>query len=42
MFIVAYKSVLLYGPEAWTMTKAEEKILDGTYTKMLRMVLGVS
>ena len=24
------------------MTKAQEKSLDGTYTKMLRMVLGVS
>ena len=32
----------MYGSEAWTMTKAQEKNLDGTYTKMLRMVLGVS
>ena len=24
------------------MTKAQEKSLDGTYTKMLRMVLGVT
>ena len=42
MFIAACESVLLYGSEAWTMTKAQEKSLDGTYTKMLRMVLGVS
>ena len=42
LFIAACESVLLYGSEAWTMTKAQEKSLDGTYTKMLRMVLGVS
>ena len=35
-------SVLLCSSEAWTMTKAQEKSLDGTYTKILRMVLGVS
>ena len=42
MFIAACEPVLPYGSEAWTMTKAREKSLDGTYTKMLRMVLGVS
>ena len=42
MFIAACESVLLYGSETWTLTKAQEKSLDGTYTKMLRMVLGVS
>ena len=26
----------------WTLTRAQEKSLDGTYTKMLRMVLGVT
>ena len=35
-------SVLLYGSETWTLTKAQEKSLDGTYTKMLRMELGIS
>ena len=30
--IVHCESVLLYGWEAWTMTKAQEKSLDGTYT----------
>ena len=34
--------ILLYGSEAWTLTRAQEKSLDGTYTKMLRLVLGVS
>ena len=42
LFIAACESVLLYGAETWTLTKAQEKSLDGTYTKMLRMVLGVS
>jgi len=42
LFIAVCESVLLYGSETWTLTKAQEKILDGTYTKMLRMVLGIS
>jgi len=42
LFIAACESVLLYGSETWTLTKAQEKSLDGTYTKMLRMVLGVT
>ena len=42
LFIAACESVLLYGSEAWTMTKAQEKSLDGTNTKMVRMVLGLS
>ena len=42
LFIAACESVLLYGSEAWTMTKAQKKSLEGTYTKMLHMVLGVS
>ena len=42
LFIAACESVLLYGSETWTLKKAQEKSLDGTYTKMLRMVLGIS
>ena len=38
---VACESFLLYGLEARTLTKAKEKSLDGTYTRMLRMVLGI-
>ena len=42
MFIATCESVLLYGSEAWTMTKAQEKSLDGTYTRMLSIVPGIS
>ena len=35
-------SILLYGSEIWTVTKAMEKKLDGCYTKILRMVFNVS
>ena len=42
LFIAACESVLLYGSEVWTMTKAQEQSLDGTQTKMLRRVPGVS
>ena len=38
---MAVESVLLYGCEAWTLNKTIEKQLDGTYTKMLRMVLNL-
>ena len=41
-FIAACESVLLDGSETWTLAKAQEKSLDGTYTKMFRMVLGIS
>ena len=40
--IAACELVLLHGSEAWKMTKAQEKSLDGTNTKMVRMVLGLS
>ena len=39
IFIAACESVLLYG-SSWT--KAQDNSLDGTYTKMSRMVLAVS
>ena len=50
LLIAACESVLLYGSETWTLTKAQKKSLrektilkqDGSYTKMLRMVLGMS
>ena len=40
--MAAVESVLLYGSEAWTLTNALEKSLDGTYTRMLRVVKGVA
>ena len=42
LFIAACELVLLYGSETWTLTKAQEKSLDWTYTRMFRMVLGIS
>ncbi|XP_066915257.1 uncharacterized protein [Clytia hemisphaerica] len=41
-FRAVIESILLYGSAAWTLTKAHEKMLDGTYTRMLRAVLNIS
>ena len=41
-FRATVESVLLYGAECWTMTGNMRERLDGTYTKMLRVVQGVS
>ena len=32
----------MYGSSTWTLTKAQEKTLDGTYTRMLRAALNLS
>ena len=40
-FVATVESILLYGCEAWTLTKAMEKSLDGTYTRMLRRALNM-
>ena len=42
LFTATVESVLLYGSEAWTITKALKKKIDGCYTRMLRMSLGIS
>ena len=42
LFMSSVESILLYGSETWTVTKAMEEKLDGCYTKMLRMVFNVS
>ena len=42
LFVSTVESVLLYGSEAWTLTVADEKALDGLYTRMLRRALNVS
>jgi hypothetical protein len=42
LFISTIETVLLYGSETWTLTKALTKQIDGCYTRMLRMVLNVS
>ena len=36
------ESVLLYGCEALTLTKSTEKMIDGTYTRLLRSARNVS
>ena len=41
-FHATVETVLLYGCEAWTLTKALTKTLDGTYTRMLRKVQNIS
>ena len=40
-FVACVESILLYGCEAWAMTVALEKSLNGTYTRMLRKALNV-
>ena len=39
-FRAIVESVLLYGSETWTLTKAMGKRLNGAYTRMLRVALG--
>ena len=41
-FRATVESVLLYGAESWTMTGKMRDKLDGNYTRMLRVILGVS
>ena len=42
LFVSAVERGLLYGCEAWTLTVADAKSLDGLYTRMLRMALDVT
>ena len=39
---VIIEIVLLYGSENWTINKSLEKIINGCYIKLLRMVLNIS
>ena len=41
-FFATVESVLLYGSEAWTLTPALEKSLNGCYTRMLRAAFNIS
>jgi hypothetical protein len=38
LFRATTETILLYGCPTWTLTQREEKALDGTYTRMLRIV----
>ena len=40
-FVETVESILLYGCEAWALTDALERSLDGTYTRMLRKALNI-
>ena len=40
-FVATVESILLYGCETWTLTEADEKSLNGTYTRMLRKAVNV-
>ena len=42
LFRTTVEAILLYGAETWTLTSAMEKQLDGCYSRMLRMALGIS
>ena len=41
LFRATAETTLLYGSTTWSLTKADEKSLDGAYTRMLRMVENV-
>ena len=41
LFQATVETVLLYGAEAWMMTKGLERALNGTYTRLLRYALGI-
>ena len=38
LFRATTETIVLMGSSAWTLTKAEEKVHDGTYTQILRLV----
>ena len=40
-FVATVESILLYGCEAWSLTEADEKSLNGTFTRMLRKAVNV-
>ena len=42
IFDVTVETILLYGCEAWTLTTALSKSLDGCYTRMLRAIYNIN
>lgn len=42
IFKQSVESILLYSSDSWSLTKSLEKSLDGTYTRMIRMVQNIS
>ena len=41
IFKMLIEPILLYGAETWTLTKSQQKRLDGAYTNMLRHVQNI-
>ena len=41
LFKATSETILLYGSATWSLTKQEEQELNGTYTRILRMVLNI-
>jgi len=41
LFQSTIESILLYSCESWSLTKAQEKRIDGCYTRMLRKVKNI-
>ena len=42
VFKACVETILLYGSESWSLNQRRKSRLDGTYTKMLRVVYGIS
>ena len=42
LFRATVESILLYGANCWTLTAAQTRSLDGTYTRLLRKALDIS
>ena len=42
VFRATVETILLYSSTSWSLTKREEQQLDGTYTRMLRMVYNIN
>ena len=40
-FVATVESILIYGCESWALNDRTERILNGTYTRMLRRVMNV-
>ena len=42
LFRATTETILLYGSQTWALTSAEERELNGTYTRMLRKVKNIN
>ena len=42
LFRATLETILLYGSQTWALTSAEEREINGTYTRMLRKVKNIN